>query len=165
MFGSALAGCFGDMENTSGKDDVDEDTEYEAIDFQDLHLRIDDLDHVALEGYLQYDGLVEWFDDGEDKWLRTYQLYEDDPDKYSEPRDELTSIAVLEYDDDQPIVDTLPENEIVDRTVFRTEVYGKIDQQSPREQTQNTVGNYSEDDVQFVINTHGIRPYNATDEG
>lgn len=151
-FGTALTGCLGGGDDTSGREDVDEDTEYETIDFTDVELHIDEKDHVKIEGYLQYNGLERWVESSEE-WLRTYHLYEDDPESVQEP-DELDSIRVHEYDDNA-LLESLPEDEVADGNVFHAEVYGKVAVQYP----ENPDHPYDEALEEHVIKAHGVRPY------
>lgn len=156
--GSALAGC---PENTSGRNEVDDESEYEDIGFPELELRIDDLDYVEIEGHLQYDGLVEWQPEDanlDPKQLRTYTLYEDDPEAVDDPEN-LTSIQVVEYDD-LPIMERLPEAEIADRQVHEVELYGELEEQKPLSQTQHSDLDLQET-YRKVIKAHGVKPNNT----
>lgn len=148
LAGTALAGC---GEATSGKENVDEDTEYTEITVEEAELKLDDFDHVKVEGHLQYDDVMAWENRDEGPtMLRTYTLYADDPGTVENP-DDLPQVRVLEYDED-PMLDSLPEERVANRDVLHTEVYGSTDRMYEEVATDGM-----DLEREFIIKAHGAR--------
>jgi hypothetical protein len=146
MVGTGLAGC----QNTSGKDEVDENTKYPKISIEKAELNLTDYDHVRVEGDLVYDDLKPWdTPEGADatERLRTYDLYPKHPD---ETEEQDFSITVLEYGDE--IIDSVPDERLAHREPVPCEVYGATEVLVLEEADGDAL------EQEPVIKAHGTRP-------
>lgn len=148
--GTALAGCVGDDGHGSGKDDDANPDSYEEISFTEAELNPHEYENVRVEGFIQYDDRKQWWRNDDEQMLRTYQLYEDDP-KNGDP-DEMQSIPVVEYDE-EPVLDNLPNEGLVDGDTYHVEVWGETDVLFRKGEGSSSETNYGDD----LIKAHGMR--------
>jgi hypothetical protein len=146
LAGTALAGC---EDNTSGKENVDEDTKYRNTGFVEAEADLTAYDHVRMEGHLQYQDRVNWQDGDIDAFLRTYELYEEDPQDAADP-ESLFSVTVVEYEDE--IVDSVPEEPLMRGTPQHIEISGATDRMM-----RDPPGD-KEDEYNRVLKAHDAKP-------
>jgi len=145
--GTALAGCSENAHDAGRNDNPDD---YDKAKFADLAAEPDEHKDVRVKGYLQWDGRKQWWDENDERMFHTYDLYKTDPDTVDDP-DDLASIPVVEYDDD--INSSLPNEEMVNGTVFHVEVWGESDVLYEEGLDGSSDANHGQD----VIKGHEIR--------
>lgn len=119
--GTALAGCSENAHEAGRNDDPDA---YDEVDFVDLAAEPDEYGDVRVDGYLQWGGRKQWWDENDERMFHTYEFYGTDPETVDDP-DALTSIPVVEYGDD--INSSLSNEAMVDGEIFHVEVWGESD--------------------------------------